>query len=189
MNAPISPPSKSPAPEATTRELQGQVVRVVVYMMLLLSAGAAVFLGDRLWLAWRSGFLPIWAPLLAPAAFTAFVVVYTVDRWLLVRRRQYPLSRAFFQVAFALVFLTLLLPQQANELRQAKQAEAVVQQPALRLLAHSDAQVREATCEVLIGRIPSDVIERVAALAHNDPDLKVRTNCELALERLHSDLD
>jgi hypothetical protein len=187
MNAPINVQAK--APPVSAKELQGQVIRVIVYVMLLLSAGAAVLFGDRLWLAWRSGVLPIWAPLLAPAAFTAFVVVYTVDRALMVRRGKYPLSRALFQVASALVFLTLLLPQQASELRQAKHAEAIVQQPALWLLAHSDAHVREATCEVLIGRMAGDVIERVATLAHNDPELKVRTNCELALERLHTDIE
>lgn len=161
-----------------------RLVRIVVYVMLVLSAGTSVFFGDRLWTAAREGSLPLWAPLLAPAAFTAFVVVYTVDRWLLVRRHHYPLTRALFQVAFALVFLTLLLPQQASELRQLRRAEVNIREPAMLLLAHPEAGVRAATCELLSGRIAGDVYQRVLEVAHNDVAPQVRESCSHAIGRL-----
>ena len=63
-------------------------LRIAVYVMLLGSAGTAFLLGDRLWAAARLGNLPIWAPLVPAMLFTVFVVVYTFDRWLLVRRRR-----------------------------------------------------------------------------------------------------
>ena len=165
---------------------QGQVIRVIVYVMLVVSAGVAVLLGDSLWNLWRGGHLPVWAPLLAPGAFTAFVAVYTIDRCLLVRRRRYPLGRALFQVAFALVFLTLLLPQQALELRQVKhQPNVGDKHAALLLLDHTDPEVRAATCALMIGPFATEVYERVGNIAHLDPAAKVRLSCAHALQRLH----
>ena len=52
---------------------QVRVVRIVLYLMLLVSAGCCLIYGDRLWLAWQDGDLPLWAPLLGPVTFTAFV--------------------------------------------------------------------------------------------------------------------
>ena len=163
----------------------GRLIRILVYVVLASTAGVTVLFSDRLWAAFREGALPVWAPLLAPALFTVFVTVYTVDRWFLVRWRGYPLSRAFFQVAFALVFLTLLLPQQASEMRVPKHA-ANAEQPALQLLAYPDEAVRAATCSILAGPPAPDVYNRVTTLAHSDPSDAVREQCAHALERLHA---
>jgi hypothetical protein len=65
-------------------------VRVLVYVMLVGSAGAAFLLGDRLLELVRIGTLPVWAPLVPAILFSAFVAVYTIDRALFVRRRNYP---------------------------------------------------------------------------------------------------
>jgi hypothetical protein len=170
---------------ASAPDTNGRFLRVLVYSMLVLSAGATVLFRDTLWAAYRDGYLPIWAPLVAPWTFTAFVLVYAADRYRLVRRRHYPVSRALFQVAFALVFLTLLLPQHANEARHARREDDQVQAPALLLLQHAEVAVRAAACEVMAGRFPPSVVERVAHLAHNDAALPVRVACGAALDRIH----
>ncbi len=163
----------------------GRAIRVLVYVMLALTAGVTMLFSDRLWNAFREGSLPVWAPLLAPAIFTAFVAVYTVDRWFLVRWRSYPLSRAFFQVAFALVFLTLLLPQQASEMRVPRRISNP-EQPALQLLSYPDEAVRSAACSMLSGPPTPEVYNRVTDMAHGDPSPNVREQCGQALERLHA---
>lgn len=179
-----SPAAQPPRPP-TDAWRDGQIVRLVLFAMLMLNAAAAFLFGDRIWQSWRDGNLPDWVPLLLPGTFTAFVAVFIVDRWLQVRRHRYPVSRALFQVGFALLFLTLLLPQQASELKQLKTTETGDQRPALLLLAHDDAHVRAAACGLLLGRYPSEVYEKVQELAHADAAPEVRTECVKALERLH----
>jgi hypothetical protein len=179
-------PGTGPSPPRNPHPY-GPILRVCVYGMLMVSAAVTVLFGDHLWSAWREGTLAVWAPLTPPLAFTAFVVVYTIDRFLLVRRQHYPVSRALFQVAFGLVFLTLLLPQQAQELR-APHLEHLQgpEQPALLLLTHDDATVRAAACELLAGTYTAEVYETVLDRAHHDPEAAVRADCTRALERLHA---
>ena len=179
-----SPAAHSPRP-AMGASRDGRIVRLVLFAMLMLNAAAAFLFGDRIWQSWREGNIPDWVPLLLPGTFTAFVAVFTVDRWLMVRRHRYPLSRALFQVGFALVFLTLLLPQQASELKQLKATETGSRGPALELLSHSDASVRAAACGLLLGRYPPEVYVKVQELAHADTAPEVRTQCTQALARLH----
>jgi hypothetical protein len=158
-------------------------VRIAVYVMLLGSAGTAFFLGPRLWTAARVGTVPIWAALLPASLFTLFVVLYTIDRWLQVRRRHYPAGRAFFQVAFALVFLSLLLPTQAAELREAKSARAEADYGVL-LLDNRDPMVRAAACELLGLRGQLEAESRIHERAQVDDALIVRQQCTRALEKL-----
>ena len=154
--------------------------------MLLLSAAMTWLCGDDLWRAWRAGTLPVWAPLAPPVTFAAFVVVYMVDRYLLVLRRRYSASRALWQVGFALVFLTLLLPSQATELRQIRSHVGGAIEPAQLLLEHDDPQVREAACALLASRFAPEIYERVQGMAHHDPSATVRAGCAAALEKLHA---
>ncbi|MBI3178989.1 MAG: hypothetical protein HYZ27_04970 [Deltaproteobacteria bacterium] len=160
-----------------------QAVRIAVYVMLIASAGAVFALGDRLWAAARGGSLPMWAALLPPCMFTLFVVVYAVDRWLLVKRRGYPTGRAFFQVAFALLFVTLLWPQQAAELQATRLSEP---DRALRLLRHGEPEVRASMCELLALRAQLSAHDDIARLAATDRSPVVRTACATALERLEA---
>ena len=178
-------PAAQPSRNALGASRDGQIVRLVLFAILVLNAAAAFLFGDRIWQSWRDGNLPDWVPLLLPGTFTAFVAVFIVDRWLMVRRHRYPVSRALFQVGFALLFLTLLLPQQASELKQLKATEAGARGPALELLSHTDASVRAAACGLLLGRYPPEVYVKVQELAHADGVQEVRTQCTEALERLH----
>jgi len=80
--------------------------------------------------------------------YSAFWVLYALDRWLLVHRRPYPAGRAFFQVVFGLVFGLLLLPSTLHEWNRAR--------PSLASLArHPEARVRAAYVEALGFRGPS----------------------------------
>ena len=161
------------------------VIRVVVYVMLLASAGAAFLLNEWLWQTARQGKLPLWAPLLPVGMFTAFVVVYLVDRWLLVRRRHYPPLRAFFQVAIAVAFLALLWPHQASELRRSRARTAAT--GITKLLGHSDPELRAAGCELAAYRGETDALARIETLAASDASNTVRETCALAARRLRGE--
>ncbi len=160
-----------------------RALRIAVYAFLVASAAAVFFLGDQLWTAARQGDVPIWMPLVAPSIFTLFVVVYAFDRWLLVRRRASSLGRAVLQVVFAIIFLSLLWPQQASQYREtmrARQAEDY----AVMLLRHRQAEVRAAACELLGLRAQISQGPQIQKLAEADDSPRVRAVCHQALERL-----
>lgn len=168
-----------------TQTAKRRVMRIIVYLFLVASAAAAFLLGDWLRAAARQGDVPVWAPLVAPGIFTLFVVVYGVDRWLMVRRRLSSLGRAFIQVAFAMTFVSLLWlwPYQAPRDRD---IDAAGQAPDYRvaLLADPDPNVRAAACELLGLRADASATARIGALATHDDSLRVRQACGEALRRL-----
>ena len=167
----------------TTDRKDRRILRVLVYVMLALSALGTFLVGDRLWAAARVGDVPLWTPLVAPGAFTAFVIVYAADRWLLVRAVRYPVARAIVQVAFAVVFMSLLWPHQASELRQAKAIthEADV---AVRMLESPNEEVRALACEVLGWRVQISAEEALQRVVRDDPAAQVQARCREALGRL-----
>jgi hypothetical protein len=164
-----------------------RALRIVVYVLLLSSAATTFFFGERLWAAVESGELPLWVPLMAPGAFTLFVAVYTLDRWMLVRRRASSLGRALLQVAFAMVFMTLLWPQQTTRFREARRAAHGVDD-VVRLLEHGDPDVRAAGCELVGWRAETDRYAAIDTLANHDPSPRVRGVCREALTRLSAAL-
>jgi hypothetical protein len=178
----VSAAEHNAARPAATSTPSRWAVRVGVYVMLLVSAAADFLLHDWLWQAAHEGRLPAWLALLPVGTFTAFVAIYSVDRWLLVTRRHFPIVRAFFQVGLAMAFLALLWRQQAPELRGEPQppSAAVTE----RLLANSDAEVRAAGCELAAWRGEIEAQPRVQELASRDPSARVRTACAAAAERL-----
>jgi hypothetical protein len=153
--------------------------------MLMLSAGATFGIGDRLWAAARTGSVPVWVALFPVCAYTAFVVVYAIDRWLLIKRRNYPLGRALAQVIVVILFLALLWPHQAEELRATRRSPIVADR-ALRLLRDPDPQVRAAMCELLALRAQASASEQVAGLAETDRSEEVREACSAARDRLQA---
>ncbi|MEK7706118.1 MAG: hypothetical protein AAB426_14250 [Myxococcota bacterium] len=160
-----------------------RIVRVAVYAMLVVSAGTTLFVGESLWSAAGAGSLPMWSALVPVATFAAFVVVYGVDRALLVWRRGYPLMRAVVQTGLALAFLTFLLPHQASELRAARQQLGDMDDID-RLLSYRDARVRAAACELAAWRHETRHRSRISQLARQDKKDSVRAACAVALEQL-----
>jgi hypothetical protein len=154
-------PTASREAPPTTRWL-----RPLLFVLLAGSALAAI--GLEPWLVRRvaRGALPASALFAPVVVYAAFLLVYAVDRWLLVQRRRYPSGRAFFQVVVALFFGLLLLPSTLHEW-----AEARPPQPGL--ARHPEARVRAAWVEALGFRGPTP--ERVAMVrdALDDPDPRV----------------
>lgn len=120
---------------------------------------------------------------MAPSAFTAFVLIYGVDRWLLVRRRHFPPVRALFQFAVATAFLAFLWPDQLSQWRAAS-GDQQIADPVVTLLGHRDEQVRAAACELLGWREQRDASSIVQKHAQTDRSTFVRQACEKALNRL-----
>ncbi len=161
-------------------------IRLLVYIMLVASAGAAFLLNDWLWRTTREQLWPVWMPLVPAAIFTLFVVVYTIDRWLLVRRRHFPPLRAFFQIALAVVFLALLWPKQATRLRQERTDRPERASSIVVLLHHKDPMVRAAACELVGYRYQLELREDLEKLAAGDASSLVRASCSTAIERLRA---
>jgi hypothetical protein len=168
-----------------SRTTLAKIVRVAVYAVLVVSAGTTFLLDDRLWQAARRGTLPTWVALLPVCAFTGFVVIYSVDRLLLVKRRNYPTGRAFFQIVFALLFIGLLWPEQASRFQEARRV-AHGDDRAIRLLKHRDPDVRAIACELLGLRADVDVVDAITEMAEKDRSADVRQACTVALERLRA---
>jgi hypothetical protein len=164
-------------------------LRIVVFVMLVASACVSLVWGETLWLAFRAGELPLWAPLLAPATFVAFMIVFFADRWIAVQQGHYPASRAMFQVGFAVLFFTLLLPQHALELpvqNVASQSHVENLEPSLVLMRHPDEEVRFAGCSLVHGHVSEELLASVTDVAHNDGAARVRQACSEALVRLRT---
>ena len=98
-------------------------------------------------------------------------------------RRNYPLGRAFFQVALAILFATLLWPHQASEIQAARRTTTTPDR-ALRLLDNPDADVRAAMCELLALREQADALPRLDAMADADKSPDVRAACKIAADEL-----
>ena len=163
----------------------GKILRVIVYLLLVLSAGTTFFFPTQLWTAVRAGGLPIWIAALPSICFVGFVFVYTIDRWFLVWKQNYPPVRALLQVAFAIIFLTTVLPEQATSYRQAK-VEKMSKKPINQLLGYKDPIVRSLACELVGWRGQVKATPRITHLAENDESGKVRLVCSEALNKLMS---
>lgn len=165
-------------------------VRVAVYVALVGSAIATFLWGDRLWDAVRAGSLPFWVAILPAVLFTVFVGVYALDRWVQVRRRQHRVGWALIQVAGAVAFLTLLWPDQAEQMKEMERQRSVVAEGdhAARLLRHADADARATACEVLslrpVGAGDGELRLALTALVDGDPAPTVRQFCSKALARM-----
>ncbi len=153
--------------------------------MLLLSAGTTFLFGAQLWTAASTGSLPLWVAATPTVCFIAFVGVYTFDRLFLVKKSGYSATRALFQVGFAVLFLTTLLPHQALNYKNAR-AQRLHLRPVSHLLEHKDPSVRAAACELLSWRAEIKSMPKVFALTKQDKSQEVQIVCKEALSKLRS---
>lgn len=118
-------------------------LRIALYVLTVATAAVALFVLPALSGAVQRGALrPHWM-FLPLSLFAVFFLLYGLDRWILVRRRRYPAGRAFFQVAFGLIFALLLLPTTIREWDTGRPRGVE------RLLRHPDAEVRRVVVESL----------------------------------------
>lgn len=162
-----------------------RAVRILVYVVLAATVLTSFLTTGPLWDRVRLGELPVWLPFVAPVLFTLFVLVFSVDRYLLVRRRNYPVARAMLQLGLAVVFLAFLWPRQARELRAAHEIPPL--REAAELLSHRQPSVRALACDALArGPGTPDPQAQLEALLERERDPRVRERCEVALSRLET---
>lgn len=157
-------------------------LRLVLYALLVVTAVTTFFLGEALWTAVRASTLPEWAPLIPPVFFSAFVLLYIVERWFLVRRQNFSSGRAVFQVAFSLVFLAFMWSLQADDIRSVRRLRP--NDPALQLLHDRREAYRMAGCELLGLRGQLDAYGALEFTVEQDQSEQVRKACRKSLQRL-----
>lgn len=151
---------------------QTSMLAVLLYALLATAAFAALLSSTR------ADLVPGPIRLGAPIAFGAFLLLFALYRFALVRARRYPAGKAFFQVGASAIFLTLLLPSAARELRlpEPRQLESLVSDP--------DPAVRALACEVARSRPDGRRHAAVLVERLSDPAPEVRRQAKLSLEGL-----
>lgn len=113
-------------------------LRALLFVLTLSSAAAALFVEPALAGAVARGALSARWLFLPLGVYGVFLAAYAFDRWWLVRDRRYPAGKAFFQVAFGIVFASLLLPETIQDYKARGTPRSD------RLLTHPDPNVRGA---------------------------------------------
>ncbi len=153
-----------------------KTLRILLYVVLLISACVSFFFNAQLWEAARQDNLPVWAPVAAPATFTLFVLVYTFDRWFLVKKQHYPVFRAFSQIVLAVLFLLFLLPEQKAEFQHTREVRTPTES-ARTLFFYNDPHIRAAACNILKHHTHPNIRSMVDKLASEDPSEEVQKAC------------
>ncbi len=149
----------------------GPALAVVLYLLLL--ATAALALGTRRF----PGVLPPGLEVIAPSLFLVFLVCFALYRFVLVRAKKYPASKAFFQIGMATLFLTLLLPAAKNRY------DAPVDDLEV-LLTDDNPRVRAMAAEVIGYRADGAKHAAFLVKALRDPETRVREQAHRSLVRL-----
>ena len=180
----VTDPKSSPPPRTNTRSSQPRAVtlRIGLYVLAALAAGGTLFVAPALTAAVGRGALAEMWLRLPLAIYGLFLVVYGVDRFLLVRRRRYPVGKALFQVAFAAIFF-LVLPNAIMRVPTTASVtkNTVKKSSAFKPLDDDRPEVR-LTYVYSLG-YQGMTKERVNTLVVllNDTDMKVRTASEKVL--------
>lgn len=170
INSP--PPAQVSEPPHVGGVRAGPALAGLLYLLLVVSFGLA------LWAQGSTGRLPEHLKAVVPWAFLAFAAAFTAYRLALVRARKYPAFKAFFQIATALVFFTLLLPGARGRYeREAQHAKGEL----VGLLADRDPHVRALAAEV--ARHRPDGVRYAHALVERlrDADPAVRAEAHRSL--------
>lgn len=105
----------------------------------------------------RIHWVPRWLGGAAPYLFAAFLALFAVYRFALVRARRYPAGRALLQVGMGVIFLALLFVGRTPR-------AGVTNRPIEALLAHGEPDVRALAAETL--RYRSDGLAHARALVN-----------------------
>jgi hypothetical protein len=151
-------------------------LRIALYILLVASAAAAMFLEPALAGAVQRGAIsPLWM-FTAIAFYGVFYFAYVADRLLLVKFRNYPAGKAFFQIAFGAVLALILLPSTIRDYSARPTGMH-------RLLAHADPEIRLVAVEALFLRGASKENVAAAAERRRDSDPRVRERATLVLSK------
>lgn len=143
---------------------EAKILRVVLFCLLALSAVCILFLEPMLGRAIEQGTLPHALTFVPLGVYGLFLLLYAFDRWILVRDRDYPSGRAFFQVSFGLVFGLLLLPSTLEDWTASRRARAAAVPAVVQVEAAGFRGPGEAELDIVLAAVRSDGPRRQAAL-------------------------
>jgi hypothetical protein len=157
--------------------------RLVLYVLLLASAAVTLFATPTLEQAVREGRAPRLALIAPPVLLAAFIALFAVYRFALVRARRYHAGKAFVQVLLMVMVLTVSLPGSLERWRAAGTVRAV--DLALHLRS-PDAEARALAAELARHRDPAEAVRYVPRLVQllSDPAPEVRRQARASLVAL-----
>ncbi len=154
--------------------------RPVLYVMLLASAGVTLLGAPALEQAVREGRAPRAILVVAPGLLAAFIALFAVYRYALVRQGRYHAGKAFVQVGLMVLVLTLAVPGPIDRWRAAGTVRAV---DLSRHLRSPDAEARAMAAELTRHRELQDTLRYVPRLiellADSSPEVRRQARASL----------
>lgn len=149
-----------------------QVLRPALYSLLVLAALFTFWSGGDI----AGKALPRWTQVVAPTLFAAFLVVFAVYRFALVRARKYPAAIGFFQVGLGALIWVMLLPSTRQKFSPPPASADEVRV----LMTSPDPRVRSVASELAGFRAqPGYVAPLIDRLDDSDPAVRVRAHAAL----------
>lgn len=158
-------------------------VRLLLYGLLLAAAAVTLTGVPALEVAVREGRASPLALVVAPALLAAFIALFAIYRFALVRAGRYHAGKAMVQVGFLAAALALLLPGSLERYRAAGTAQPV---DLTRQLASGDPEARAMAAELARHRTREDALRYVPRLVAlvDDPSAEVRRQARASLAAL-----
>jgi hypothetical protein len=158
-------------------------LRLVLYVLLIASAGVTLVGAPAIEQAVREGRAPRISLIAAPALLATFIALFTLYRYTLVRAGRYLAGKAFVQVGVMVLVLTLVLP---GSLERWRAAGAVRPVELSRHLSAPDPETRALAAELARHREPADALRYVPRLIEllEDPSPEVRRQARGSLVAL-----
>lgn len=136
-------------------------VRILLYLLLLVTAAVCVFGLPSLEQAVREGRRSPAVLVVAPALLAAFIAAFAVYRFSLVRAGRYHAGKAFVQIGLMVLALSLVLPGSLERYRAAGTTRAV---DLSRYLEAGDPEARALAAELARHREREDALRYVPRL-------------------------
>ena len=135
--------------------------RLVLYVLLLASAGVTLFGAPLLEQAVREGKAPRVSLMVPPLLLATFIGLFAAYRYLLVRAGRYHAGKAFIQVGLMALVLTLALPGSLERWRSAGTVRSV---DLTRHLGSPDPEARALAAELARHRERTEALRYVPRL-------------------------
>jgi hypothetical protein len=157
--------------------------RIILYVMLLASAGATLLGAPVLEQSVREGRAPRAILVVAPVLLGAFILLFAAYRYALVRQGRYHAGKAFVQVGLMVLVFALTAPGPLDRWRAAGTVRSV---DLARHLRSPDAEERAMAAELTRHRDLRDALPHVPRLIEllDDPSPEVRRQAWLSLTAL-----
>jgi hypothetical protein len=176
-------------PGATLRDTGGPRIarrgraRLVLYVLLLVSAGVTLFGAPALEQAVREGKAPRISLMVAPLLLATFIALFAAYRYALVRAGRYHAGKAFVQIGLMALVLTLALPGSLERWRSAGTVRSV---DLSRHLGSPDPEARAVAAELARHRDRAEALRYVPRLVQllEDGSPEVRRQARASLVSL-----